>query len=235
MIDRVGADDEAHRQRPAFGGARLVERAQVARRDEVDAGLAAAAQHQPAYPHIGPAGAGIERVVDRSGDVGRAVEPVLEMHRERREVGRLAGLHHLLHRRLAPATLRRSAAWWRGGAGSRRRGAPAQRRRRGRRGCGSTPRCRPVPGAPDPRRGNAPRGDCRRGFRRCRRDRPEPSRRSTSPLSARLSMKRRRRKRSRSSAGAVAVRAAMSGFSITPISLSSAPFARRECTAIAPG
>ncbi len=52
-------------------------------------------------PDIGPAGAGIERVVDRGGNIGAAVEPVLEMHGQRREVGRLAGLDHLLHRRLA--------------------------------------------------------------------------------------------------------------------------------------
>ena len=40
MVDRMRADHEAHRQRLAGGGARLVDRAQIARRDQIDAGFA---------------------------------------------------------------------------------------------------------------------------------------------------------------------------------------------------
>ena len=62
VIDRMRADHEAHRQRLSGRGARLVDRPQVARRDEIDAGLAAAAQHQPAHADIGPAGLRIDDV-----------------------------------------------------------------------------------------------------------------------------------------------------------------------------
>ena len=86
MVDRMRADDEADRQRFAARRARLIDRAQIARRDEVDAGLVPAAQHQPAHADIGLAGAG-RRVVDRRRNIGRAVEAVLEMDRQRREVG----------------------------------------------------------------------------------------------------------------------------------------------------
>ena len=107
VIDRMRADDEAHRQRLAGGGARLVDRAQIARRHQVDAGLVAAAQHQPAHAHIGPCGLGIDDVVDRGGDVGPAVGAMAEMHRQRGEIGVVAGEHDLLHRRLGAATPRR--------------------------------------------------------------------------------------------------------------------------------
>ncbi len=100
VIDRVGADHEAHRQRLAGRRARLVDRAQIAGGDQVDAGLAAAAQHQAAHAHIGPAGLRVDDEIDRGGDIGRAVGAVPEMDRERGEIGILAGEHDLLHRRL---------------------------------------------------------------------------------------------------------------------------------------
>ena len=99
VIDRMRADHEAHRQRRAARGARLIERAQVARRHEVDAGLAPAAQHQPADADIGPAGPAVDHIVDRRRNIGTAVGAVLEMHRQRGQVG-IIGEHDLLHRRL---------------------------------------------------------------------------------------------------------------------------------------
>ena len=48
---------------------------------------------------------GIDDEVDRGGDVGRAVGAVLQMHRQRGEVGVVAGQHDLLRRRLGARDL----------------------------------------------------------------------------------------------------------------------------------
>ena len=45
--------------------------------------------------------------VEARGDVGRAVLAVLQMHRQRAEVGRLAFQHHLLNRRILGRNLDR--------------------------------------------------------------------------------------------------------------------------------
>ena len=99
MVDRMRADHEAHRHRLAGGRARLIDRAQIARRVEVDAGFRAAAQHQPADADIGPAGLRIDHEVGRRRDIGRAVGAVLEMDGQRGQVGVVAGQHDLLRRR----------------------------------------------------------------------------------------------------------------------------------------
>jgi hypothetical protein len=100
VIDGMRADHEAHRQRLAGARARLVDRAQIAGRNQIDAGFAAPAQHQPADAHIGPAGLGIDDEVDARGNIGRAVGAVAKMDGKLCEIGVIAGEHHLLHRRL---------------------------------------------------------------------------------------------------------------------------------------
>ena len=105
MIDRMRADHERDRHRLAGRGARLVDRAQVARRVEVDAGLGAAAQHQAADADIGEAGLRIDHEIGRRRNIGRAVGAVLEMHGQRGEVGVGAGQHDLLRRRLGARDL----------------------------------------------------------------------------------------------------------------------------------
>ena len=74
MVDRMRADHEADRHRLAGGCARFVDRAQVARRVEVDAGFLAPAQHQPADADIGPAGLRVDDEIGRGRDIGRAVD-----------------------------------------------------------------------------------------------------------------------------------------------------------------
>ena len=99
------ADHEAHRQRLAGRRARLVDRAQIARGDEIDAGLAPPAQHQPAHADIGEAGARIDHEIDRGRDVGPAVGAMAEMHRQLGEIGLVAGQHDLLHGRFGARDL----------------------------------------------------------------------------------------------------------------------------------
>ena len=84
-----------------------IDRAHVARRDQVDAGLARPAQHDAAATHIGEAGVGKQRVVDARGDVRRAVGAVLQMRRQRAQVRLVALEHDLLHRRLLRRHFRR--------------------------------------------------------------------------------------------------------------------------------
>ena len=79
---------------------RQVDVAQVAGRDEIDAGFRAAAQHEAAQPDIGPAGRGIDGEIHRGRDVGASVAAVLKMDRKPREVGGFAVPDHLLNRRV---------------------------------------------------------------------------------------------------------------------------------------
>ena len=98
-IGRVRADHDGDRQALAAGVGGAVDRAQIARRVEVDPRNPAAAQHEPAHADIGQPGPRVAREIEPGRDIGRAVERVLEMDRERGEI-RLAPLqHHLLHRR----------------------------------------------------------------------------------------------------------------------------------------
>jgi len=78
----------------------FIDRLEIAWRHQIDSGLLARAQHQPSQADIGPAGFGIDDVVDRGGYVGAAVGAVLEMHRQLSDVGVIAGQNHLLARRL---------------------------------------------------------------------------------------------------------------------------------------
>jgi len=99
MIDRMRADDEAHRQSLAARLRRDVDRAQIARRVEIDAGLALAAQHQAPQPRIDEAGLRIDREIDRGRDIGAAILPMLQMDGQGGDIDLIAGQHHLLHRR----------------------------------------------------------------------------------------------------------------------------------------
>ena len=100
MIDRMRADHEAHRRGLSRRGIGQVDRLQIARRDEIDAGLVFGAQHQPAQADIGEAGLRIDDIVDRGRDIGPAVGAVLQMHRQLGHVGVVAGQHHRLAGRL---------------------------------------------------------------------------------------------------------------------------------------
>ena len=100
VIGRMRADRVGDRHRLLARGAFQINRAHVARRDQVDAGLARAAQHDAAAADIGEAGAGKQRVIDAGGNVRRAVGAVLQMHRQRGEIGLVVLEHDLLHRRL---------------------------------------------------------------------------------------------------------------------------------------
>ena len=90
VVYGVSADGEADRQILTARGTCLVDRLEIARRDQIDPGLVAAAQHQSAAPGIGPAIHRIDRVIERGGDVGRAIEAMLEVDRKPREIGVLA-------------------------------------------------------------------------------------------------------------------------------------------------
>ena len=62
--------------------------------------MARPAQHDAAATDIGEIAAGKTGEVEARRDVGCSVEPVLQVHRQRREVGRIALVHHMLHRRV---------------------------------------------------------------------------------------------------------------------------------------
>jgi hypothetical protein len=98
VVDRVRADHESDRQRLAELRAREVNRPQVGGRHEVDSRLAATPQHQPAHSDVDPAAFAVDGEIGRRRDVRRAVEPMLQMHRQRGEIGIL--LHHFLARRV---------------------------------------------------------------------------------------------------------------------------------------
>ena len=94
--DRVG-----DRHRLVACGGFQINGAHVARRDQIDTGLPRAAQHDAAAAHVGVAGVGKHRIVDAGGNVRRAVGAVLQVHRQRGEIGIVVFEHDLLHR--APA------------------------------------------------------------------------------------------------------------------------------------
>jgi len=99
-IGGVAADREGDGHALAPGDRGVVERAQIARGVEVDAGGARAAQHQAPATNIGEARLRIARVVDAGRDIRCAVEPVLQVHGQRGQIGIVAGEHDLVHRRL---------------------------------------------------------------------------------------------------------------------------------------
>src|SRR5437764_988620 len=72
-----------------------VERAQIARRDEVDTGLGASAQHHAAVADVAFRAIEAARNVDARRDVRPAVLAVLEMNRQLGEIGLRTGPHHL--------------------------------------------------------------------------------------------------------------------------------------------
>ncbi len=96
----MAADRKGHRRALAPGNRGLIERTQIAGGVEVDPGGARAAQHQAPATNIGETRFRIVRVVDASRDVRRAVEPVLQVHGQCRQIGIFAGEHDLVYRRL---------------------------------------------------------------------------------------------------------------------------------------
>ncbi len=105
VVGGVRANDESDRQPPSLLHRRLVERAQVGRRIEIDAGLAPAAQHQAAHADVGPAVRGIDDEIDRGGNVGATVHAVLQVDRQRRQVRLVACQHDFLGRCRLPRHL----------------------------------------------------------------------------------------------------------------------------------
>ena len=101
----MATDHDAERQALSARERREIDRAQVARGDQIDAGGGAAAQHQPAQPDIGPAGRGIAREIHGGGNEGAAVLAVLEVDRKGGQIHVRAGQDHLLHGRLVAADL----------------------------------------------------------------------------------------------------------------------------------
>jgi hypothetical protein len=106
---RVHADrrhEIARRRADHIGDRRLlalrhrfeIDRPGIARRDHIDAGGARSAQHDAAAADVVMAGVAELHDVEAGGNVGRAVFAVLQMHRQRAEIGLLALQHHLLHR-----------------------------------------------------------------------------------------------------------------------------------------
>ena len=85
------ADDDAERQTFAALDGGLIDVAQIADGHEVDAGLVFTAQHQASQPDVAEAGRRIHRDVERRGDVRTAVEAVMHVHRQLRDVGIGAG------------------------------------------------------------------------------------------------------------------------------------------------
>jgi hypothetical protein len=103
VIDGMRADGERDRQPLAALRMRNRDRAQIGRRDEVDARRAPATQHQTANADIGPAGVGIDGEIDRRRDVWRAIQIVLQMHGQRGEIAVVARQYDLLHGRFFAA------------------------------------------------------------------------------------------------------------------------------------
>ncbi len=97
-IDRMDPDREAHRQPRAALDRALEHLLQVGGVGEIGRRLGPAEQHQPAAADIALARYGIDRKVERGGDIWPAVLLVLKVERQRREIDLLAGLHHRVHR-----------------------------------------------------------------------------------------------------------------------------------------
>jgi hypothetical protein len=106
-VERMRADREVYGQVLAARDRLHEYAAQVRHLCEIRAHGRARAQHQPSAADIAPPIDRIDRIVDRGGNVGRAVVLVLHMEREPGEVDGLAGENHLLHGRLALRNLKR--------------------------------------------------------------------------------------------------------------------------------
>ena len=208
------ADHETHRQRLPGCRGRLVDRAQIARGNEIDAGLAPAAQHQAAHADIGEAGARIDHEIDRRRDVRAAIGAMAEMHRQRGEIGLIAREDDLLRRAPRYETPRTPPACCAAGAGSPPPARAARPRTRGPAAFGRRQRWQRVPAAPDPQRGTVRRAHFLPAPARCLRDRAVRRGFRVRPES-RLSTNRRKRKRSKS---AVADGVRAGAFSTMPIS-----------------
>ena len=93
------ADDEGNGEWPVLHIG-LVDGAEIGGRDEVDPRLLRPAQHHAADAGVGLPVARVDDEVEARRDVGRTVEAVLQMHRQRGEICIIASQHNLLHGRL---------------------------------------------------------------------------------------------------------------------------------------
>jgi hypothetical protein len=81
-IRRMRADCECDGQFLAAADCSEIDRPQIRRRIEIDAGGARPAQHQPAAADIGPAIGGILRIINTRRNVEAAIKFMLQVHRQ---------------------------------------------------------------------------------------------------------------------------------------------------------
>ncbi|MFN8202666.1 MAG: hypothetical protein U0S48_08885 [Solirubrobacteraceae bacterium] len=98
VVERVGADDEGDLEAPPGLASASVVAAQVRRGDHVDAGLVRPPQHEPANAGVVAPGVRVAADVHRRRDVGRAVELVLQVGRQPRQIDLVADLPNRLDR-----------------------------------------------------------------------------------------------------------------------------------------
>ncbi len=94
------ANGETDRKPLAPLDARPVGELQVGGRSEVGRQLLAAAQHHPPAADVVPPAGGIDGEVNRGGDVGAAVQIVLQVERQLREIDVITGQDDLVHGRV---------------------------------------------------------------------------------------------------------------------------------------
>ena len=98
-IRRMRADGKRNRQRLFARHGIEIDDAQIARCNQIDAGMARPAQHHPAAADVGVTGRWELREVETGGNIRRAVLAVLKVHRQSTKIGILACEHDFLHRR----------------------------------------------------------------------------------------------------------------------------------------
>ena len=100
VVGRVRADHVGHRQRLLARHRLKIDGAQIARRDQVDAGLARPAQHDAAAADIGAARIAELRKIEAGGYIGRTVRAVLQVYRQAAEIRLIVAMHDPLDRRI---------------------------------------------------------------------------------------------------------------------------------------
>ena len=99
LVQRVGADGERDGQLFAACNHFFVDALEVRRRGDVGARLELVAKTQPPGTHIRVARVRVDGVIDAAGQIHAAVELVLGMKRQLREVHVVAGDNHFMDRR----------------------------------------------------------------------------------------------------------------------------------------
>ena len=96
MVARMCAHRERDGEFFAFRDRFFVDRPQVGRRHQIDAGFGLAAQHQPSCAGIGPAVFGVHDIVEGGGNIRPAIHFVLQMNRQPGQIDIVAGDDHLV-------------------------------------------------------------------------------------------------------------------------------------------